>query len=308
VTVVERDESDRLIRYENDTQDSRIRVTHKLKSYGRKSPLQSVVHRLLVPRQCIRFEDDKLENLNVSFLDRHYITLKNDEGYKVYKAHTTYKFDTVPDREDFLVQVRERTLLGPFFALKVYHRNNLVAQDKVVRFWKKPAENVPSAGHRPDITVSFLGRDEVQYELSLKDFHRSPTIEKGNRVVLISRADGKRTEFVFKPPGKIRERRRLSLRRPSREPDDDTQSPPEASDAERFKALFEANHPLTSPLASGRKAVRETDAGPLYERLETFAMSTAGSTTSGSGGGVTSSANTSPDPQEEPVSPSSRRR
>lgn len=248
----------------------------------------------------------------MSFLDRHYITVKNAEGYKVYKAHTTYKFDTVPAREEFLVQVRERTLLGPFFAVQVYHRGNMVAQDKVVRFWKKSVENVPSSKHKSDITVSFLGRSELQYELSLKDFHRSPAIERGNKVVLISRADGKRTEFVFRVPDKEtrkpKEKRRLSFRKLStkgKEPEEHTQSRPERSDAERFKAIFEANHPLTSTLKPAEEA-REIDAGPVFQKTSPFTISTAGSTTSGSGG-MTSSTNTSPDLQEEPVSPGTKK-
>ena len=229
--------------------------------------------------------------------------MKNTEGYKVYKAHTTYNFNTVPEREQFLVQVRERTLLGTFFVIQVRHRDLIVAQDKVVRFWKKSGENIPFSNHRADITVSFLGRQEVQYELSLKDFHRSPTVEKGNKVVLISRADGRKTEFVFKPPDKKKEvsRRRsrlmIGLRRQSmseEEPRDSAQPRQEASDAERFKALFEMNHPLTSPLVPA--------AAPMIQWQSPFATSTAGSRTSGSGG-MSSPMSTSPELQEEPESP-----
>src|SRR5688500_13519227 len=114
--------------------------------------------------------------MSVSFLDAHDITVQNSEGYKVYRAYSSYEFGTVPHREEFLVNVRERRLLGRYFAERVLHGGTLVAQQKVVRLWKKTASQTSQK-----TTLSFLGRDGTQYEWPLVDFRRSSRLQ-GNSV------------------------------------------------------------------------------------------------------------------------------
>src|SRR5690348_6710993 len=130
---MERDETTntRLILYENTAEGRKVQITHRSKSLP---PIYFTAN-FPVPRGCIRFEDDDLADKAVSFLDAHDITVHNSEGYKVYRLHAIYQFVTVPQREDFLVQVRERELLGRYFAETVTQRKSIIAQHKVVRIW-----------------------------------------------------------------------------------------------------------------------------------------------------------------------------
>lgn len=200
-----------------------------------------------MPRGTIRFEDDDLNDRCFVFLDPHDITIENPDGYRVYRTHTEYKFATNVLRERFLTRVRERELLARFVAEKVCHRGAIVAQTKVIRFWQKPADNRSSLSANPKVTVSFLGRNEQQYEFDLGDFRRSPDID-GTMVCLTSVSDGTKTEFYFvASPGQKR-KHSLSWRRRSSASKSPELRPQEGQlmwDADRFKQTFEAYHPKT---------------------------------------------------------------
>ncbi|KAH6843418.1 hypothetical protein B0I37DRAFT_313771 [Chaetomium sp. MPI-CAGE-AT-0009] len=195
-----------------------------------------------VPRGNIWFEDEDLEDLSVSFLEAHDITIQNAEGYKVYRSYSIYQFGTVAHRENFLVHVRERQLLGRYFAEKIWERGELIAQQKVVRLWRKTTSR-----ESQKTTLSFIGRDERPYERPVVDFRRSPTLRE-NRVELVEVVGGSKTTLEFRrPPKPARKRSRIfgsrSKSSASLVSEDGTN---DDSDAARFKAAFEANHPATS--------------------------------------------------------------
>jgi hypothetical protein len=200
------------------------------------------VGRCSVPRGNIWFEDEDLEDLSVSFLEPHDITIQNEEGYKVYRSYSIYQFGTVAHREEFLVHVRERQLLGRYFAEKIWEGRDLIAQQKVVRLWRKTTSR-----ESQKTTLSFIGRDERPYERALVDFRRSPTL-RDNRAELADVVGSSKTTLEFRrPPRPARTRSRLfgsrSRSAASLVSDDETSND---SDAARFKAAFEANHPATS--------------------------------------------------------------
>jgi hypothetical protein len=215
-----------------------------------------------VPRgsSCLKFEDDDLNDMSVSFLDAHDITVHNFEGHKVYRLRPSYVFETLQGRENFLIKVREREHLDKFYVEKIFHRGDLVAQYKVVRLWKKVVET-KAKQTAYYTTLAFLGRDGKPYELSLVDFHRCPQLQ-GNKVELISSEDGMRTVFEFgRPLSQVRERRRsrrsLSLSSSPTEP------PREPSPAQKFKDVFEHHHPATSKSVELPAMVFDDD--PLWE-------------------------------------------
>jgi hypothetical protein len=192
-----------------------------------------------VPRGNIWFEDEDLEDVSVSFLEAHDITIQNSEGYKVYRSYSLYQFGTVEDRELFLVHVRERQLLGRYFAEKIWERGELIAQQKVVRLWKKTTR-----GESQKTTLSFIGRDEKPYERPLVDFSRSPTLRE-NRVDLM--AGGSKTTLEFRrPPSQPRRGSSLFGRRSRSSTSSTAEGGTNESDAARFKATFEESHPATS--------------------------------------------------------------
>lgn len=202
----------------------------------------------VVPRGNIWFEDEDLGDLSVSFLEAHDITVENEEGYKVYRAYSVYAFSTVEHREQFLVHVRERQLLGRFLAEKVWEKGDLIAQQKVVRLWKKTA---PSPKEMPKITLSFIGRDEKPYERSLGEFHRKPAV-RGNRVDLIDAASKSKTTLEFSPSPKQLKRKWGMFGSGSKSSTSSSTTETEGGaglepDAARFAAAFEAHHPSTLP-------------------------------------------------------------
>jgi hypothetical protein len=197
---------------------------------------------MTVPRGHIWFEDEDLEDLSVSFLEAHDFTVQNAEGYKVYRAYSIYEFGNVGHREEFLVHVRERQLLGRYFAEKIWEKGDLIAQQKVVRLWKKTASR-----ESQKTTLSFIGRDEKPYERALVDFRRSPTL-RGDRVDLVDLMGGATTTLECRPiPKAPKPKRRLFGSRPRTSSSSVSEEGGTIqSDAARFKVAFEANHPATS--------------------------------------------------------------
>jgi hypothetical protein len=170
---------------------------------------------LTVPRGNIWFEDEDLEDVSVSFLEAHDITVQNSEGYKVYRSYSLYQFGTV------------------------WEKGELIAQQKVVRLWKKTVR-----GESQKTTLSFIGRDEKPYERPLVDFSRSPTLRE-NRVDLV--AGGSKTTLEFRrPPSQPRRGSSLFGRRSRASTTSTAEGGTNESDAARFKATFEESHPATS--------------------------------------------------------------
>jgi len=189
-----------------------------------------------------------MDDLSVSFLEPHDITVQNAEGFKVYRAFTCYAFAKVEQREQFLIHARERELLGRYFADKIWERGELIAQQKVVRLWKKTISK-----ESQKTTLAFIGRDEKPYERPLVDFRRSPTV-RDNKVELIDVVSGMKTTLECRRPPKppkgkwgvfsSKSKNAAALSAAAND-----------SDAARFKVAFEANHPATStfsPLTLGR--------------------------------------------------------
>lgn len=184
-----------------------------------------------------------MDDLSVSFLEPHDITVQNSEGYKVYRAYSIYEFGTVDHREEFLVHVRERELLGRYFVEKIWERGELIAQQRVVRLWRKTTSR-----ESQKTTLSFICRDEKPYERPLVDFRRSPTV-RGNRVELVDVVGGSKTTLECRPPPKPSKGKRFGMfgKRGSKESTTSTsENGAGDSDAARFKAAFETNHPATS--------------------------------------------------------------
>ncbi|EAQ85488.1 predicted protein [Chaetomium globosum CBS 148.51] len=199
------------------------------------------------PRGNIWFEDEDLEDLSVSFLEAHDITIQDAEGYKVYRSYSIYQFGTVAHREEFLVHVRERQLLGRYFAEKIWERGELIAQQKVVRLWRKTTSR-----ESQKTTLSFIGRDERPYERPLVDFRRSPTLRE-NRVDLVDVVGGGKTTVEFRrPPKPPKTKSKLFGSRSKSTTSLTSEGGTNYDlDAARFKEAFEANHPATftfSPL------------------------------------------------------------
>lgn len=244
LSIMERDESIRTIEYEatGGSKSGPLRITHR------------------IPRGTIRIEDNELNDLCVCFLDAHVITIENSEGYRIHhKIHAEYRFQSVEDRERFLLKVRERELLGRFAVkcIRKGHGQQILAQSKVVRLWRKQQEEGYAGGRRrmTHVTVSFLGRDEKQYEVPLADFQRRPD-HHGNMITLISKTNSDSDlDLEFNPaprsPAPSRERRRSSWMSfgssasPPRSPAITALSKPAQSDSDRFKAVFMENHPST---------------------------------------------------------------
>lgn len=290
LSIMERDESIRTIEYEaiGGSKTSPLRITHR------------------IPRGTIRIEDNDLNDLCVCFLDAHVITIENSEGYRIHhRIHAEYSFASVEAREGFLLKVRERELLGRFVAKCIRKGNGhqILAQSKVVRLWRKQQEDGHAGAKRrmTDVTVSFLGRDEKQYEVPLADFQRRPD-QQGNRITLLSKTDsGSDLDLEFNPaprsPAPSGERRKSSWRSfgssasPPRSP---TLTAPPQSDADRFKAAFIENHPSTvawTPLppisvdeaeSLGKDAHIQVFNTPNWGALSSGASSTAAAASSGS--------------------------
>jgi hypothetical protein len=199
-----------------------------------------------VPRGKIWFEDEDMDDRSVSFLEPHDITVQNAEGYKVYRAYSLYEFSAVEHREQFLVHARERQLLGRYFADKIWDKGELVAQQKVIRLWKKTASRESQR-----TTLAFIGRDEKPYERPLVDFRRSPTL-RGDKVELVDLGAGGKMTLEFRPPPKQKPPKKWKLGS-SKSKGSTPPTTPEGgttlSDAALFKAAFEANHPSTSTWA-----------------------------------------------------------
>ncbi len=188
-----------------------------------------------------------MDDLSVSFLEPHDITVQNAEGFKVYRAFTCYAFAKVEQREQFLIHARERELLGRYFADRIWERGELIAQQKVVRLWKKTISK-----ESQKTTLAFIGRDEKPYERPLVDFRRSPMV-RDNRVELIDVVSGMKTTVEFRKPPKAPKGKWGVFS--SRKNSSASSITANESDAARFKAHFEANHPATStfsPLTLGR--------------------------------------------------------
>lgn len=155
------------------------------------------------------------------------------------------------------MNVRERQLLGRFLVDKISTRGELVAQQKVVRLWKKVTTAV---GVREVIktTVAFIGRDGKPYEKGLGEFRRSASLLKDNRVELVEVASGTKLTLEFRRAGKgpaEKEKRGLfGGRRGSTASSLREASSGKTSDAALFRKIFEDNHPSTagfSPLVLG---------------------------------------------------------
>lgn len=175
----------------------------------------------------------------MSFLDAHEITIESSEGYSVFHTHAEYQFRTVDARDEFLIMVRERDMLGRFFAKSVRKSSGeILAQQQIVRIWRKTADR--EAGIlTPKLTVSFLGRNGAQYELPMNDFFRKPDLD-GNKVSLVHRTDGSRTNFEFEDSAKRRKSFSKWIHRPTKPPPE-----PTPTDAVLFMKRFEELHPVT---------------------------------------------------------------
>ncbi|KAK4096927.1 hypothetical protein N658DRAFT_510810 [Parathielavia hyrcaniae] len=229
LTILERDDTWRRIQYVGRGPGGvEIRITHR------------------IPRGNIWFEDEDMEDRSVSFLEPHDITVQNAEGYKVYRAYSLYEFGTVEHRELFLVSVRERELLGRYCADKIWEKGELIAQQKVVRLWKKKASDMSQK-----TTLAFIGRDEKPYERPLVDFRRSPAL-RADRVELVDVVRGTNTTFEFRPPPKGQQGKAPKAKWKFGSSKSKGSAPPTPdagaveSDAALFKAAFEASHPSTS--------------------------------------------------------------
>ncbi|KAK3322865.1 hypothetical protein B0H66DRAFT_602289 [Apodospora peruviana] len=199
--VLERDESTRLIHYERKTANRHLVVTHR------------------IPRSCLRFEDDKLDDLRVCFLDAHPITVvQSGKGHEVYFLHAKYEFGSVEQREEFIFRMLERKLLGRFYAEEIRYRNQLHAQDKVIRLWRKTEES-RTGQPRVATKLTFLAREEKQWEWDLDRFTRFLEVLDGDRGVILHESDhdgeikaGGRASVVikFRPPPPPPKKRRNS--------------------------------------------------------------------------------------------------
>ncbi|KAK4149814.1 hypothetical protein C8A00DRAFT_18552 [Chaetomidium leptoderma] len=213
----------------------------------------------------VSFEDEDLDDLSVAFLDAHDITVQNAEGYKVYRAYSIYEFGTVAHREEFLVHVRERQLLGRYFAEKIWEKGDLIAQQKVVRLWRKTTSRESQT-----TTLAFIGRDERPYERPLVDFRRSPMV-RGNHVDLVDVVGGFKTTLECRPPPKLPKAKgkRFGIFGKGGSKGGSISSTSEGaaedSDATRFKAAFEANHPATSTFSP--LTLSPTGLGPDFHDL-----------------------------------------
>ncbi|KAK3364719.1 hypothetical protein B0T25DRAFT_530850 [Lasiosphaeria hispida] len=147
--VLERDEETRLIHYERKTERHDLHVTHR------------------IPRGCLRFEDDSLSDNEVHFFGAHPITVvRSGTGHEVYFLHAKYKFPSLEQREQFLAYMLERTLLGRFYAEEIRYNDQLYAQGKVIRLWKKK-EDTRDGQTRDAVKLTFLARGERQSEWDL---------------------------------------------------------------------------------------------------------------------------------------------
>ncbi|KXJ93779.1 hypothetical protein Micbo1qcDRAFT_220407 [Microdochium bolleyi] len=250
LNIMERDDSFRTIEYERleSTGSAPARVTHR------------------IPRGAIRFEDNSLADCTVVFLDAHDITIQDEKGYRINRVHAEYQFDSAEARELFLLRVRERELLGRYFARAVlWQSGRVVTQEKVIRIWKKVPDVSAGAspgpkplGVRDRVTVSFLGREQQYFELPLGDFKRNPRQDgPGNNRVTIERlGDGFGIVFEFDPPVQRRSssfNRMLGFSSPPRTP--------RTGEAEAFRDTFMEHHPATStfiPLPSPAASIRST--------------------------------------------------
>ncbi|KAK0737806.1 hypothetical protein B0T18DRAFT_420620 [Schizothecium vesticola] len=159
--VLERDEETRLIHYERKTERHNLHVTHR------------------IPRGCLRFEDDSLTDTEVHFLGTHPITVvRSGTGHQVYFLHAKYHFSSLAHREQFLAHMLERTLLGRFYAEEIRYNDQLHAQGKVIRLWKK------TEGTRDAVKLTFLARGERQFEWDLGRLSRRVVMEEGGWVTL----------------------------------------------------------------------------------------------------------------------------
>lgn len=217
-----------------------------------------------VPRGTVRFEDNSLDDRSVVFLDAHDITIQDAKGYRINRVHAEYQFESTEAREMFLLKVRERELLGRYFARAVIWQNGkVITQEKVIRIWKKvfdasggisPAPR--PGGPRERVTVSFLGRTQQYFELPLGDFKRNPMQDgPGNNRITIERlSDSRGIVFEFDPPKHRRSSsfmRKIAISSPPRTP--------RTGEAEAFKATFMEYHPATStfmPLPSPAVSIR----------------------------------------------------
>ncbi|KAK4182606.1 hypothetical protein QBC35DRAFT_509668 [Podospora australis] len=157
--VLERDEETRLIQYERKTQHGHLKVTHR------------------IPRGCLRFEDDKLDDKEVHFLDAHPVTVvRSGTGHEVYVLHPKYKFGSPDEREAFLAHMLERELLGRFYAEEILYRGHLHARGKVIRLWRKE-EQMRSGETRVATKLTFLARGERQFEWDLARLSRTVVVD-----------------------------------------------------------------------------------------------------------------------------------
>ncbi|KAM7197488.1 hypothetical protein V8F20_006633 [Naviculisporaceae sp. PSN 640] len=198
IRVLERDESTRLIHYERKTANHHLEVTHR------------------IPRSCLRFEDDNLNDKQVHFLDPHPITVvRTGKGHEVFFLHAKYEFTSVEYREDFISRMLERELLGRFYAEEILYRGLLHAQGTVVRLWRKGEDTGPSSpGSNNDkknvvTRLTYLAREERQWEWDLKNFERRVDVDEvAGRVTLVEADQGtEKASLViikFTPPPRTR--------------------------------------------------------------------------------------------------------
>ncbi|KAK0644650.1 hypothetical protein B0T16DRAFT_460684 [Cercophora newfieldiana] len=226
--VLERDEETRLIHYERRTEHHHVSVTHR------------------IPRGCLRFEDDSLSDNEVHFLGAHPITvIRSGTGHEVYFLHAKYKFSSLEQREQFLAHMLERTLLGRFYAEEIRYNGQLHAQGKVIRLWKKK-EETRSGQARDAVKLTFLAREERQFEWDLSRVSRHVLLGEGGWVTIrecdadeMIKEDAAVVAIKFRQPeselGK-RQRRRSSAAIITHEitaPARDTEQGPEAKKTRR---------------------------------------------------------------------------
>ncbi|KAH7028825.1 uncharacterized protein B0I36DRAFT_349817 [Microdochium trichocladiopsis] len=217
-----------------------------------------------VPRGILRFEDNSMDDCTVVFLDAHDITIRDDRGYRINRVHAEYQFESVEARETFLLKVRERELLGRYFARAVLHTNGkIITQQKVIRIWKKGSDAAgsnlappQSLASRDRVTISFLGRGGQQFERPLGEFRRHPKQDGpgNNRITVENLTDSTGFVFEFDPPAQRRSssfNRLMGFSSPPRVP--------RVGDADSFLATFMEHHPATStfmPLPSPAVSIR----------------------------------------------------
>ena len=224
-----------------------------------------------VPRGCLRFEDDSLSDDEVHFLGAHPITVvRSGTGHEVYFLHAKYKFSSLEHREQFLAHMLERTLLGRFYAEEIRYNDQLHAQGKVIRLWKKK-EEMRSGATRDAVKLAFLARGERQFEWDLGRLSRRVLMGEGGWVTLtecntdgFTKQDAATVKIKFRQPEwEMESLRRQAKRRRSSVAAAELQLPVESGGADHPEVKKGSS---SSPWSKLRRLSKSGAGGAAKER------------------------------------------